>query len=110
VPRLVSLTLAFALQLRKKHGKTSVRVVTGLLGQEHHAWLVFQLEKFAIMEVPCDSYRKDFCIFYETVECCLRNELCAVKEHMPAVIFLLMFHKSCDNWVSVTTACHILRL
>jgi len=25
VPRLVSLTLAFALQLRKKHGKTSVR-------------------------------------------------------------------------------------
>ena len=27
VPRLVSLTLAFALQLRKNHGKTSVRVV-----------------------------------------------------------------------------------
>ena len=27
MPRLVSLTLAFALQLRKKHGKTSVRVV-----------------------------------------------------------------------------------
>ena len=27
VPRLVNLTLAFALQLRKKHGKTSVRVV-----------------------------------------------------------------------------------
>ena len=27
VPRLVRLTLAFALQLRKKHGKTSVRVV-----------------------------------------------------------------------------------
>ena len=27
VPRLVSLTLAFAWQLRKKHGKTSVRVV-----------------------------------------------------------------------------------
>ena len=27
VPRLVSLTVAFALQLRKKHGKTSVRVV-----------------------------------------------------------------------------------
>ena len=26
MPRLVSLTLAFALQLRKKHGKTSVRV------------------------------------------------------------------------------------
>ena len=28
VPRLVSLALAFALQLRKKHGKTSVRVVS----------------------------------------------------------------------------------
>ena len=27
MPRLVSLTLAFALQLSKKHGKTSVRVV-----------------------------------------------------------------------------------
>ena len=44
------------------------------------------------------------------VECCLRNELCAVKEHMPAVIFLLMFLKSSDNWVSVAMACHILRL
>ena len=30
VPRLASFTLAFALQLREKHGKTSVRVrVTG---------------------------------------------------------------------------------
>jgi len=81
-----------------------------MLGQEHHAWLVFQLEKFAIMEVPCDSYVKDFCIFYETVECCLRNELCAVKEHMPTVIFLLKFLKSHDNWVSITVACHILKL
>ena len=29
VPRLVSLTLVFALQLRKKHGKTSVRMLGG---------------------------------------------------------------------------------
>jgi hypothetical protein len=60
-----------------------------MLGQEHHAWLVYQLEKFAVMGVPCDSYIKDFCIFYEMVEYCLRNELCAVKEHMPAFIILV---------------------
>jgi len=30
VPRLASLTLEFALQPRKKHGKTSVRVVTSV--------------------------------------------------------------------------------
>jgi hypothetical protein len=81
-----------------------------MLGHKNRAWLVFQLEKFAIVEVPCDSYIKDFCIFFETVECSLRNELCAVKEHIPAVIFLLMFLKSRDNWACVTTACHILRL
>ena len=56
------------------------------------------------MKVPCVSYMKNFYIFYEMVE------LCAVKEHMPAVIFLLMFLKSRDNWVSITMACHFPRL
>jgi hypothetical protein len=39
----------------------------------------FQLGSFAIMEVSYNSYMKDFHIFCEMVECCLRNELCAIK-------------------------------
>ena len=47
VPQLVSLTLAFALQLRKKHGKTSVRVPQypdHLLNILKHTLLFFPLQ------------------------------------------------------------------
>jgi hypothetical protein len=47
VPRLVNYTLAFALQLRKKHGKPSVRVANELLLQAG----------LGVIPVLCDEFR-----------------------------------------------------
>ena len=76
VPRLVSLTLAFALQLRKKHEKTSVRVVKECcypLPKHPHNYNTHHTHTYNITKSPTHPYSTKpthtHTPFYNTVLC-----------------------------------------